>query len=362
MLGFLTLFAVFATCITSEDAVLEERAYDPDPYEVGATDQAVFDSEPITLNAKAMSKLMLNQDAVTTCRYMLFKTFKDFYSAKEACNSYIWPITNNGIGMAKVQNEYENDDIKTLLKLAYGVKQVGKPFNRKNWVWIGLSKRRDNDRKLNDDEKGIFNNDDWQYSSGELARFSKWHAGMPDQQWSKKYKEYQTWIQINKRGYWDDTYASIEAPYACEYCGKYIVLSAHVKWEKAKRSCLNFGLEMAKVNSKADNDELAWAAEMVLGKEVDEHRWNDTNWIWIGTEEVLDPNGHGTNVWQHWDNSTLDWEPDWDKKKQPDNWVTPRKGAQDKVAFSRINNKWDDSFNKRERPFACQCRRSCTYA
>jgi len=167
---------------------------------------------------------------------------------------------------------------------------------------------------------------------------------------------------INKRGYWDDTHAAWEAPFACNYCGKYIVVETHVSWYKAKELCEEYGLEFAIVNSADDNEELAWAAELTFGPETEQKRWNNTNWIWLGTEEALNSTGHGTGLWEHHDGSSLEWEPVWDRKMQPDNW-TIRQGEQTKVAFSRINTKWDDSYYWKHRPFACMCpHNACHYA
>lgn len=345
-----------------EEVEVEERAYVDMPLDEGATDPAVFEQSPVVLAAKKMSTLLQRQEVVSTCRYLLFKTWKNFYDARESCNSFEWPFTNTGIGMATVQSEDQNSDIRQLLQLAYGLKKVGGTYNRANWVWVGLEKHTDNNRKLKNWEKGNWNPEHWSWTDGSVPEFSKWRSKMPDQQWKRKYGTYQNWVQINKRGWWDDTHAAIEAPYACNYCGKYIVVAEPVSWTKAQELCESYGLTMAIVNSPEDNIELGWAANITFGAETHEQRWNYTNWIWLGTQEVLDDQGVGTGVWQHHDNSTLNWDPTWDKKHQPDNWVN-KNGEQSVVAFSRINRKWDDSFPWKHRPFACMCpSRSCTYA
>ena len=48
--------------------------------------------------------------------------------------------------------------------------------------------------------------------------------------------------------------------------------------------------------------------------------------VWIGVEEVMNSTGYGTNVWVNHDNTTLEWDPTWDRKFQPDNWVTGSRG------------------------------------
>merc|ERR1712003_200133 len=110
----------------------------------------------------------------------------------------------------------------------------------------------------------------------------------------------------------------------------YIVVAEHVTWHHARSLCESYGLTMAIVNSKAENVELGWAANITFGPEPERKRWNNTNWIWLGTEEIMDgETGEGTEEWIHHDGR--------------------------EVAFSRINHKWDDSFTWRKRPFACMC-------
>jgi len=354
--GFCLLVTILA-----ENEDLEERKYVKETLDEGGTDAAVIESHETYLNARAMSNLMKSQDVVATCRFMLFKVWKSFYDAKEACANVEWPFTHTGIGIAKIETEAQNTDIRLLLQIGYGYQQIKGGYNRNNWVWVGIEKKIDNSRKLPNSEKGNFNTSEWFWNDGTHPTFSKWKNKMPDQQWSNKYKTYQNWVMVNKRGYWDDTHAAIEAPYACNYCGRYIVIASPESWYKAKSLCENYGLTMAIVDSADDNEELAWAANLTFGAETEQYRWNYTNWIWLGTQEIMGADGNGTGVFQHHDNSSLSWEPVWDKKRQPDNWVTSR-GEQQMVAFSRINQKWDDSFYWKHRPFACMCPdRSCTY-
>lgn len=358
MLRFTALLCLFvAAYLAEEELEISKRKYKPDPLEEGGTDESVFESIPIVLNARKMSRLMPDNNVVMTCRYMLFKAYKDFRDATTACLAAQPPFTAHKTVMATVQNEAENKDIQSLLKLAFGMKNNPKPYNRDNWVWIGLSKRINNWAPLPEADKGKFNQSEWYFTNNEKVRWGgKWHVQMPDQQYSKKLDEYQNWVVVNKRGYWDDTYASTKAPYACQYCGKYIVLSGPARWEQARQKCTAFNLTMAIVDSKEDNEELAWAAELALGKyNESSSRWDHNNWIWIGTREVLDAEGKGTENWIHHDGSKMNWKPSWGRKKQPDNWVTPRRGDQNFAAFSRENTKWDDSFNNNKRPFACMC-------
>lgn len=359
------MFAAFTLAILLTGSV--EAKWKPDPPPELSTEQAIFSLHPTVIQARKMAKLMTNQDVVTTCRYMLFKNPLPFHDAKDACENTQWPLTNNGIGMASVQNVNENNDVKSLLRLAFGIKFSGKkPFAFGQWVLIGLSKRYNNDRELREDEIGVFKHDEWYYPGNQQANYSNFHVGMPDQQFKgkkAKKREYQNWIQINKKGYWDDTYSSKALPYACQYCGKYIVLSKHVSWDKAKEHCADVGLEFAKVNSQRDNQELLFAATVALGEELGGKRFNNTNWVWIGEMEQLDEAGVGTGVWTHHDDQALEYSPQWDFKRQPDNWILSDGKEQNVAALSRKDGKWDDSYRHKKRPFACMCPAySCQYS
>jgi hypothetical protein len=341
----------------------------PDPMPVEGTSQAILDTNPQVLQAKKMAKLMKRQDVVTTCRYMLFKIPKTFHEAKDHCENTEWPITNTGIGMASIQNEAENKDIMSLIRLAFGIRfNNQKPYSYGNWVFIGLSKREDNARKLNKKEKGTWNPDHWYYTDNSKARYEHFRKSMPDQQSKGKGKnvEWQNWVQVNKKGWWDDTFASKSLPFTCQYCGKYIVLSAHVQWDAAKEHCEDFGLKFATVTSAQENQELLFAATVTLGEELGGKRFNNSNWVWIGEEEVLDAEGKGTDEWQHYDGTEWgSFKPHWDRKYQPDNRILEGKREyteQKVVAVSRKDGKWDDSFKHKRRPFACMCpERACHF-
>lgn len=314
-------------------------------------------NQPVALNAKKFSKALQNQDVVATCRYILYKTWKDWYDAKDSCQNITLPMTLRVKGsMATVKTEEENKDLVTLMKLGFGVKRVGKKYNRNNWVWLGLEKTINNDIKQDKKKVGeeYFVPSEWKWIDSSEPVWWNWQKKMPDGAKDKKSPIFQDKVSLSKSGQWDDSLQYKTMPYACNYCGKYIVIKKHVKWEQARSMCESFGLSMAVVNSKEENEDLDKAAKLMMGEEVDVKRWNDTNWIWIGTHEVMDVNGVGTGEWQHHDGSALLWSPPWDYKRQPDNWVR-RSGEQQAVAFSRINGRWDDSFLSRERPFACMC-------
>lgn len=64
------------------------------------------------------------------------------------------------------------------------------------------------------------------------------------------------------------------------------MIAEHVRWDRAQLLCESYGLTMAIVNSEADNVELGWAANTTFGPIPEDRRWDDTNWIWLGTQEV----------------------------------------------------------------------------
>lgn len=343
-----------------------------------ATKDVIYNSS-VALNVRKMSQLLKRQDILMTCRYLLFKHKDTWEHSKDHCDNINMPMTNGGARLASVHTSHENREIRTLLQLAFGIKQVGRYWNRDNWVWVGLQKIKDNSRRLKKNERGRSNfykqKNNWIWPDGKVPEFSNWLKKMPDQQ--KKKKKYQNNLMINKKGQWDDTFSYIKGPHACNYCGRYIVVEAQVTWPNAKELCKSYGLTMAIIRNQFDNEELAWAANITLGPDPWPKRWNSSNWIWIGAEEIMGEDGNGTEVWQHHDGTPMewnaDWEPNttkeqwehwnekqkWDRKQQPDNWVLER-GEQDKIAVSRINMKWDDSYAWHKRPFACMCpQRSC---
>ena len=329
----------------------------------GATDEDLVLGHPAAINAKKMAQLMKKQGVVSTCRYILFKEKKNFWDARDACKKVEWPFTHKGAWLADVHTMDENMDIRILLQVANGIRDVGSHYDRTNWAWIGLEKTKNNNFMLSKGERGTenFNPEEWQWQDGAHPNFTHWMRAMPDQEYKRQYKDYQRFVQVNKRGRWDDTFGQIEAPYVCNYCGRYIVIAEHVTWPHAQKLCESYGLTLAIVDSERDNIELAFAANTTFGPIPEDKRWDDSNWIWLGTHEVMDDAGVGTGEWVHHNGDPLNWSPKWDRKKQPDNWVR-KKGEQQVVAISRNNWKWDDSFPWRKRPFACMCPyRSCSY-
>lgn len=329
----------------------------------GATDESLILGHPAAINAKKMATLMQRQGVVSTCRYILFKAKKNFWDARDACKSVEWPFSHTGAWLADVHNMDENMDIRILLQLANGIHNEGSHFDRANWAWIGLEKTQNNNFMLETEDRGEegFKPEEWEWQDGTHPNFTHWMRNQPDQEYKRPYKDYQRFVMVNKRGRWDDTFGQMEAPYVCNYCGRYIVIAEHVTWYHAKDLCESYGLTMAIVDSKEDNIELGWAANTTFGPIPEDQRWDDNNWIWLGTQEVMDDAEVGTGEWIHHNGDDMKWAPKWDRKRQPDNRVR-KKGEQAVVAFSRLNWRWDDSFAWRKRPFACMCpHRSCSY-
>ena len=262
-----------------------------------STDEVVVYAKPVVINARKMHRALKNQEIVSTCRYILFKTFRTYWDADRSCKNIPMPMTHRNGSIAVIKTREDNKDITHLLQLAYGVRRVGQKFDRRNWVWVGLQKVKDNKRRLKKNERGPshFKPDEWRWVDGSLPEYTRWMRKMPDQE--KAGKHYQDHVSVNKRGRWDDTFPFKKMPYACNYCGKYIVIPKHAKWYEARNHCKTFGLTLAIVNSKEENDELYEAAVMAMGAETGEKRWNNTNWIWIGTREVMKNNtGTGESI------------------------------------------------------------------
>jgi len=310
----LTLILTISGSVLTQD---EEGVY--------GEDASFILNQPVALNARKMSQALKDQTVVATCRYLLFKTMLDWHDAKDACENITLPMTLRVKGsMATVKTEDENKDIVTLMKVGYGVKQVGKKYDRRNWVWLGLEKVINNDVKPVKGKRGekYFVPAEWRWVDGSEPVWWNWQKKMPDGEQDRKTKLFQDKVSLSKKGQWDDSLQYKEMPYACNYCGKYIVINHHVKWEHARKLCEDYGLTLAKINSKEDNNELDMAAKLMMGEQTEHKRFNNSNWIWIGTREVMDENGIGTGVWEHHDGTPLLWEtPTWDFKRQPDNWV-----------------------------------------
>lgn len=67
------------------------------------------------------------------------------------------------------------------------------------------------------------------------------------------------------QGHWDDTFKFKTHPYACDYQGKYILSATQRTWSAAQHACEEAGLQLAKVRSDQEVEEMKKAALHFLG-------------------------------------------------------------------------------------------------
>eukprot|EP00116_Pleurobrachia_bachei_P004674 sb/3464936/ len=229
-----------------------------------------------------------------------------------------WELTTLGnVTLADIYGYQENVDIASLMHIAWGPDYLGTKYDRRNWAWINLRKTKDNDRKLDRDETGKnWDPSNWSWGNGSIPIWQRWMRNMPDQATKKmkidgknpgshlydgaipKFDRALRWgrgarqdpminyAMISRKGVWDDTYYNMEAPYVCNYCGQ----------------CSDHSFRENRVSEA--------------------NALTDYNGVWIGVEEVMNSTGYGTDEWVNHDNTTLGWSPTWDRKFQPDNWVS----------------------------------------
>ena len=141
----------------------------------------------------------------------------------------------------------------------------------------------------------------------------------------------------------------------CDNKGKYILSNNRKTWVLALEACENVGLQLAKVRSETEVEEMKAAIEYFLGpRDESLKKFDNRNWIWLGGNDLkLEGN------WE-WLDGTLvdDWDVPWIKKAGKDN--SKHVGGldgQNALSFSKWG-KFDDSYHndrRKKRPFACQC-------
>jgi len=320
----------------------------------------------ITSEVRGLRNLMKqNGDTgfFASCQIVLFSKPVGFDEAIEECSNFDLGMGKNQEGyLATVNDGEKNEVIRELLSMAYSGEDLKALYPGKNtkwvaeqWAWVGLQKTKNNAGKIS---RG-YDAGDWQWAAnGETpGEFAKWMVKQPDQRVLKKggdcteKKCYQNQMRINHEGKWDDTYKYKKHPYACDYQGKYILSATLKKWHAAKKMCEDAGLIMAKVRSKAENQEIVQAAAYFLGARADEE-WDQSNWFWIGGQDIQE---EGVFSWADGEEFDVDaaWIP-W-RNPNPDNAERMGRTGQDSIAISKWG-KWDDSYTeKRARPFACMC-------
>jgi len=121
-------------------------------------------------------------------------------------------------------------------------------------------------------------------------------------------------------------------------------------WTEAKAFCEKEGMILATPKSEQQNLDLWKAINISMENEPNKRKFHHSNMIWLGI-------GDGVSETDFTDvNTGLDIEYENWMPKQPDNWMKHNKEeGQDCVAMDRQSGKWDDSYAKWERPFACWC-------
>jgi len=313
---------------------------------------------------KGLKKLLkgLGDGIFVTCNIVLFSEMVNYDEADLRCRNF---DIGSGVGeegnLVTVNDEEKNKDLGILLEMAYPEEaQPANKWTNTKWVWAGLRKVKNNGYTK---KAPTYNGADWNWADGSNPKeFKKWMKNQPDQNNLKKGKKgcdqpqcLQNQMRINHHGQWDDTYKFKLHPYACDYKGKYILSNEPKTWESAKAACSAAGLNLAKVRSGVEVDEMKVAMDYFLGEVSPTWKtWNNNNWVWLGGS---DQNEEG--LWKWLDGELVeDWNVPWRPKAGKDDAeYLPGADGQHALAISRWGQ-FDDSFQdskQRKRPFACQC-------
>ena len=126
--------------------------------------------------------------------------------------------------------------------------------------------------------------------------------------------------------------------------------------DQGRANCEKFGMQLALITSQKENEQLLKDTHISFDRHPNARKFDGDNWVWIaGTDR--DKEGTWVDIYTGRKLSYFNW----DKPKQPDNWVGVKgtyyynPGGQDYLAFSRVSGKWDDSFANHPRPYACRC-------
>ena len=329
----------------------------------------VIDNDQVNGLAKLLG---LENGVIATCKLVLFPELVTYDVADKNCRNFNIDSGRGEEGnLATVDNDEKNDDLMTLLTMAYNAPEDHAMWADKNWVWAGLRKTKNNDST----DPGDYSGNDWEWADGSHPEsFSKWFKfgekhGQPDQASLDNGIEgcdedptcFQNQMRINHDGIWDDTWKFKTHPYVCDYKGKYIISKEQKTWEEAKAACEGYKLDFAKIRNGGEVGEMKLAMDYFLGEANFKSYWDADNWVWLGGND-LDEEG----TWKWSDEAPLDWDEDWMKKAgkggQAGNddakklQINGRQG-QHGLAISR-KGQFDDSYHntqERKLPFACQC-------
>ncbi|XP_063688830.1 macrophage mannose receptor 1-like [Bolinopsis microptera] len=310
---------------------------------------------------KGIQNLMknLHNGVFTTCNIVFFSDLVDFNTAQENCRKFDVGTGSTEGNLATVNTDKKNEDLKMLLSMTYPREEQPKSdWADTKWVWSGLRKTRDNVGEGS--KEMVYEATEWQWADGSTpGDFARWLPGQPDQNSLKKGKKgctedpkcYQNQMRINHDGNWDDTFKFKKHPYACDYQGKYILSSEKKSWEDAKTACDDAGLQLAKIRTDEELNEIMSAIQYFLGSGDESwSKWDANNWLWLGGNDIKKE-----KKWMWVDGEKIEWNIPWEKKAGNDNSKKKMKEGQDAMSLSRWGT-IDDSFRLGIfRPFACQC-------
>merc|ERR1712003_503522 len=137
----------------------------------------------------------------------------------------------------------------------------------------------------------------------------------------------------------------------CDDKGKYIVSNDRKTWVKAKETCEESGLHLAKIRSKSEVEEMKAAIDFFLGPRDESLRtFHNKNWVWLGGNDLL-----LEGRWEWLDRTPVeDWDIPWRKKAGKNNGGhVGGLDGQNALSVSRWGE-FDDSYHndrRKRRPF-----------
>lgn len=299
-----------------------------------------------------------------TCNIVFDSKIVRFNKAEENCKEFNLGTAGTQEGnLVTIDTAEKNEMLSMLLNLAYPEEELdANKWIAERWAWSGLRKTKNNRKKM---KKGKYRREDWEWTDGSSPKdFENWLDKQPDQRQvcdTDKPKCYQNQMRVNHKGEWDDTFRFKKHPYACDYQGKYIISSELKSWDNAKEACVNAGLQLAKIRSDDELEEIMTAANYFMDPIDESKKFGPNNWFWLGGNDI---ETEGTWVWV--DGEEIKWTIPWDKKAGNDNSKKQNVNGQDVLSISRLKfaNKQggityvaDDSYQNDDvlKAFACQC-------
>ena len=165
-----------------------------------------------------------------------------------------------------------------------------------------------------------------------------------------KITEIEVGISVPSEPDCDKKYGSKRLLFGIDWC--------YATHDQAKTNCEKLGMQLADIKSKKENEQLLEEAKISFDRHPNANKFDSDNWIWIAGSDK-EEEGKWVDVYTGQPLSYFNW----DKPKQPDNWIGQpgtyyyNEGGQDYLAFNRNDGRWDDSFGKHARPYACRCKK-----